>query len=488
MNRYDSFIFEGVNFRPHGKKIVLRYSLDREITFEETLMLPAEPFSLPHPIPSPDGRGATNEWGDREDIKKALFALHLIGGISYYKTCCPTKIEIVSGALSKAEVQFWDTVYLQGLGQFFFENKMDFRNRINFPASSPTRTPTLHSPRKTSKPETRNQKRILIPIGGGKDSIATIELLKKTGAHLTLLRVGPHPLVEQLAHSAGLPILNVRRSLSPALFDLNEKGALNGHVPITAYISILGILIALLYDFDAVVMSDEASASEGNVSFHGMEINHQWSKSLEFEKMLRKYIQGSIGSDIEYFSLLRPYTELKITEIFSKHPQYFHGFTSCNTNWKILSSLTPNPSPDGRGGFPSPLGGRARDEGGRWCNQCPKCASVFAALAAFLPRETLKEIFDAVLFENESLIHLYRELLGISGHKPFECVGTADETKAAFLLAMRRGDLSDTPAMKMFVTEVLPTIKDPDKLISEALAPRSDHCIPEFFQKLIVKS
>ncbi len=453
MNRYDSFIFEGVNFRPHGKKIVLRYSLDHDVTFEETLMLPAEPVD-----PKAD---------KSETVKRALFALHLIGGISYYKTCCPTKIGIVSGELNKSEAQFWDTVYLQGLGQFFYENKMDFRNRINFPASAPTRTPTLHPPKQAGKPETGNQKRIINPIGGRKDSNATVALLKNTGAQLTLLRVGPHPIIEQLAHSAGLPLLNVRRSLSPALFDLNEQGALNGHVPITAYISILSILIALLYDFDAVVMSDEASASEGNMSFYGMEINHQWSKSLEFEKMLRKYIQGSIGSRVEYFSLLRPFTELGITEIFSKYPQYFHGFSSCNTNWKILSK---------------------NESGPRWCNQCPKCASVFAALAAFLPKETLKGIFDAILYENETLIHLYRELLGISGHKPFECVGTADETKTAFLLAMRRGDLSDTPVMKMFVAEVLPTISDPDKLINEALAPRSGHCIPPTFSPLIALS
>lgn len=479
MDRYSSFIFEGITFRPHGKKIVLRYSLDHEVTFEETLMLPTDPID-----PKAD---------QNETVKRALFALHLIGGISYYKTCCPTKIEITSGRLSKAEAQFWDTVYLRGLGQFFYENEMDFRNRINFPSgklqaeSFPAKRKTLNEQRATS-----NAQRILVPIGGGKDSIATIELLKKTGAHLTLLRVGPHPLIEQLAHSAGLPILNVRRSLSPALFELNEKGALNGHVPITAYISIFSILIALLYDFDAVVMSDEASASEGNVSFYGMEINHQWSKSLEFEKMLRKYIQGSIGSDIEYFSLLRPFTELKIAEIFSKHPQYFHAFTSCNNNWKIAPAVDAHSvrvttgheatlsEEDG-----SAMKRRSAATSASWCNQCPKCASVFAALAAFLPRDTLKEIFDAVLFENESLIHLYRELLGISGHKPFECVGTADETKAAFLLAMRRGDLNDTPVMKMFVSEVLPEIKNPEKLIDESLIPKAEHCIPSPFEKLI---
>ena len=453
MKSYKSFIFESINFRPHSGKIVLRYSLDKELSFEETIMLPDDTL-----VP---------DIAKRDDIQAALFALHLIGGISYYKTFCPGKIEIKNGGLSKSEAQFWNTVYLNGLGQFFYENKLDFRNRINFP-SSPT-------PTQTQTPRQSNQKRILVPIGGGKDSLVTIELLKKSGADITLLRVGPHPFIEQLAHDAGLPLLEIRRSLSPALFKLNEKGALNGHVPITAYISILSILVALLYDFDAVVMSDEASSDEGNIKFHGMDINHQWSKSLEFENMFRKYIKTSIGSNIEYFSLLRPFSELKIANLFSGFPKYFGEFTSCNINWKILASpsLPRN-------------GGGAEGGGNRWCCACPKCASVFACLAAFLPREKLEMIFGAIPFENEALMNLYRELLGVSGHKPFECVGTADETKAAFLLAMRRGDLSGTPIMKMFIDEVLPAIKDQEKLIAEVLAIRPEHCIPDLFQKLIV--
>jgi hypothetical protein len=454
MDHYDSFIFEEVNFRPHAKKIVLRYSLDHKISFEETLLLPGEPM-----IAGAEKRG---------DVQRALFALHLVGGISYYKTYCPLKMDVRSGTLSKAEAQFWNTVYVRGLGQFFYENKMDFRNRINFP-SSPTRTPTLPLREKEKRSTKQGQpSRILVPIGGGKDSLVTIELLKKSGANLALFRMRHHPLIDELAHRTGLPLLTVKRSLSPALFDLNEQGALNGHVPITAYLSILSILLALLYDFDAVAMSNESSANEGNVQFNGMEVNHQWSKSLEFEKMLRTYVRQSIGTDIEYFSLLRPFSELKIAEHFTHYPQYFHSFTSCNTNWKILAATTSNT--------------------GRWCGKCPKCASIFALLAAFLKKDQLTDIFGANLFANEAFIPLYRTLLGIEGMKPFECVGTLDETKAAFLLTKQRGDLNETPVMKMFTTEVLPTIKNSEKLMSDALALRIYHCIPPPYSQLITHS
>lgn len=460
MQHYSAFIFDEVSWNPHARKIVLRYSLDQKLSFEETLMLPHEPL--------------TAQLKEREaQIDQALKALLLIGGISYYKTCLPKKLDLGPITLRKAEAKFWNTVYERGLGEFFYRNGIDCRGLINFP---PTPTP---SPKGGGENEKRLRKRnggnpmkrILVPIGGGKDSIVTMELLKKSGAKLTLLRISKHPLIDELAHIAGLPMMTVRRSLSPTLFDLGEQGALNGHVPITAYLSILSVLIALLYDFDAVALSCERSANIGNVMFKGMEINHQWSKSLEFEKMLRRYILESMGSNIEYFSALRPYSELKIVELFSGMPQYFEHVTSCNTNWKIIATLTPTPLPMGEG------------HASKWCNRCPKCVFVFACLAAFLPRATLQKIFGAILFDHDGLIPLYRELLGTANFKPFECVGTPEETRAAFLLARRNGEYKDSVIMKMFEKEVLPTIKDPEALIASVMRVSTNHCVPKTFER-----
>ena len=432
MKKFSTFIFDSYEWKPETGTVKLHYSLDDEIKFTETL-------TLPEPVQSIAGQ--------EEELDRALFALHLIGGISYYKTCLPKTIEIRSGKLSPKQAEFWNSVYENGLGEFFYKNDIDFEGLIRFPSEQIEEIPTTRNPQLPSAPlgtgSTRNS-RILIPLGGGKDSIVTTELLRGT-ADLTLFRMGHHPLIDQLAKTAGLPLLTINRALSPELFKLNEQGALNGHVPITAYLSCVTILIALLYDFNAVAMSNEKSANFGNVEFKGKQINHQWSKSAEFEKAFQEYVHNFITPRVDYKSHLRSMTELQIAEQFVQYPQYFTCTTSCNTNWKILgkkgsgSGAAMNPSPQASGS---------------WCCKCPKCAFVFALYAAFLPEKTLREIFGRNLFQDDWLVPLYRELLGLQGIKPFECVGTTEETKEAFRLAQKKGEMNDTVMMKMFTKDV----------------------------------
>ncbi len=448
MKSYSVFHFTGYSWNHHAGKISLKYSLDRKVDFEEIIMLP-EPVS--------DERLKAKEW----EIERLLFALHLIGGISYYKTALPTEIRIHSGELTIPEAKFWNTVYESGLGEFFYRNNIDFRGLLKFPATKEKEIPRVAM---KTRGEVNPLKRILVPVGGGKDSVVTAELLKKSGANVTLLRMEPHPLIDDLALTIGLPMITVRRILSPVLFDLNRDGALNGHVPITAYLSILSCLLAVLYDYDGVAMSNEASANEGNVEFKGVTVNHQWSKSAEFERMLQRYLETNILTNTAYWSMLRPLSELKISEIFAGYPQYFTKTTSCNRNWRIIEDPAMT---------------------SRWCGECPKCAFVFACMAAFLPEDTLRNMFGGNFFEDEKLLPLYRELLGLEKFKPFECVGTVNEVKAAFLLASKRGDLKGTPVMKMFEAEVLKSIKDSEALIAAALAPAHEQFIPERFRSLL---
>ena len=460
MQQHTAFIFEKYHFDPAEGKIELQYSLDGDVKFTETLLLPAP--QRPAFAEATVGRPSA----PAPSFDPALFALHLAGGVSYYKTCCPKHIEIKSGSLTEKEASFWNTLYENGLGEFFFKNKIDFRGLIHFPSLTPTPTLTLPQENQNSK----NPRRILVPTGGGKDSLVTIEMLKAQGFEITLLRMGHHPLIDRIAETAGLPLLTVDRHLSPALFKLNEQGALNGHVPITAYLSFVALIVAMLHDFDAVVLSNERSANFGNLQYLDREINHQWSKSVEFERMLQNYLKESIDTEIEMFSLLRPLSELGIVQEFSKYPKYFSLATSCNKNWKILKHQSVGFVP---GQDASPLS--------RWCGSCPKCAFVFALYAAFIPKATTEKIFGKNLFNDASLEPLYRELLGLQGFKPFECVGTPDETKAAFLLAHKRGDLEDTVMMQTFLKEVFPKISDPEKLIANSLKLSDDHAIPESF-------
>jgi hypothetical protein len=446
MQQYTKFIFESYSFDRKAKKIELQYSLDGEINFTETIILP---FLDSYVLPLAN-----------KQLDQALFALHLIGGISYFKTCLPKTIEIKTGTLTMAQAEFWNDVYENGLGEFFFKNQIDFRGLIRFP-STPSRTPAP-APAK-AVPETPPVQRALVPIGGGKDSLVTVELLKKAGIPVTLLRMGHHPLIEQMALLSKSDLLTVERRLDAQLFDLNAKGALNGHVPITAYLSILSVIVAMLTKHTAVILSNERSASEGNTQMHGMEINHQWSKGIDFEKALQDYLVRFVGTDTEYFSLLRPLSELHITRILTAYPQYLDSFTSCNANWRIVKEKPKE----------------------RWCGKCPKCAFAFALLAAYLPKGDMLRVFGKNLFEDATLLPLYRELLGLEGHKPFECVGTPDETKAALFLAHERHEFDGTPVMDLFTEDVLPAFKDPQKTVEELLTPGAEHAIPAAFQSII---
>lgn len=438
---YSRFIFDSYSFSPEEKKIELRYGLDDEVKFTETILFP------PH---------VTLVKVDPSTLDRALRALHLIGGISYFKTCLPKEIEIRTRPLTEDQAEFWNAVYENGLGEFFYKNDIDFRGLIRFPADAKEEDAAS---RGVSTPSKRA--RVLVPVGGGKDSTVTMELLRKTDADITLWRMGRHPFIDLFAEETGLPLLSMERRLSPELFKLNEQGALNGHVPITAYLSFASVVTALLTGHNAVSLSNERSADEGNVEFHGMEINHQWSKSLAFETMFQAYVGRWITPDVAYFSLLRPLSELAITALCIREEHMLEHITSCNANWRIYK--TPGDK--------------------QWCGACPKCAFAFALFAAFLPRERVAAMFDKDLFDDGALLPLYRELLGISGHKPFECVGTPEETAAAFAIIRKRGDFAGTAAMKMYEEEL--KIKPTDAQIDALFAPSGEHAIPAPFDTII---
>lgn len=450
MEQYFSFIFESYAYYPEEGLIELKYSLDDSIRFIETIRLPEDCKALP---PGPN-------------LNRLLFLLHLIGGISYYKTCLPKRIEIRSGKLNAEEAAFWTQVYENGLGEFFYRNKMDYWGMVQFPVET-GRSETDQRSVSTVDASPNPNPKVLVPFGGGKDSIVTAEMLKAAGHDVTLLRIGNHPLITAFAKRAGFPLLAIERRLDPLLFTLNAEGALNGHVPITAYLSILSVIVAELYGFSAAVWSNERSASEGNTKLLDLEVNHQWSKGIAFERALQMMLE--LRTDVQYFSLLRSWSELRIVQEFCKYSKYFSSFTSCNENWKIAAKSE-------------------KINSGLWCCECPKCAFAFVLFAAFLPRATLEKIFGANLLNSPALEPTFRELLGLQGCKPFECVGTPDEVRAAFLLGKKRGEMNDTAMMRLCEKEVIPSLKDPEVLIARELAASDDHVVPQTFLNVLPKN
>ncbi len=385
--------------------------------------------------------------GDPQVVERLLGTLHVLAGISYYKTSLPQKIEI-EHPVSKADAEFFTTVYEKGLGELCFKNTIDPKGIVSFTANmeTPKQVPPVRSPKKKLK--------VLVPFGGGKDSVVTAMLLKEAGHDVTLLRVGAHGAINALAKALNLPLLLVDRRLDPSLFALNAKGALNGHVPITAIISALAMLVAETGGFDVVAFSNERSANDANTVYHSLEINHQWSKSLEFEKAFRTHLRDTCGTSVEYVSLLRPWSEIRIVQEFVRFEQALPLFTSCNKNWKV---------------------GPGEKQTTLWCRKCPKCAFTGLLLAAFLPRERVVALQGGDVLMEPSLVTMYRELLGLEGHKPFECVGTPHETAAAFHLAHERNGYDDSESMRDYLHS--PLAEDGKKYADDALVASDDHCL-----------
>lgn len=436
----NTFTFTSYNFDPATGIVRLSYTLD-DTTFEETITIPMDGVDV-DAIP-------------QEDLDRALFSLHLMAGIGYWKTQCPKNIMIESGELTRTQAHFWNTVYTNGLGEFYYKNEIDFRDQVHFPYNKELDAPEIHGP-------AEQHEHILVPFGGGKDSVVTAELLRATKTPITLFSIQDATPIQDASKIFNAPRVIVDRQLSPNIFEINKfPETLNGHVPISAIWALMTVVMAIIHGASDVVFSWERSATEGNLEYLGMEVNHQWSKSLPFERSLQAYLDTFVTKRTRVFSLVRPLSEFHIVKLFATLPQYFSDFSSCNRNFTQATIADNTPT--------------------FWCGQCPKCAFMFSQLSAFLPHNEVVTIFGADLFDNGGLLDLYRELFGIQGNKPFECVGEAKEVAAAFELAYRRADANETAAMQLYIGEVRDTIPDHDAVIDELLTPSTDHAIPQSF-------
>lgn len=446
-------MFDGYDVDEEGGGIDFHYTIKSQaqlLEFTEKLIFPNTDFSK-----TPQGL-----------LERLLQNLSLVLGISYWKLYCPKKIEIANFSLTKEQADFWNDIYTKGLGEFFYRNKIDFRGLVAFPyIDSPLGSPFGH-PRGVWEPRDRS----LLMLGGGKDSIVAAELLKERKKDFTTFVVNDYTIQKEIIKLLGVDSIIVQREIDPKLLELNtQPGTYNGHVPISAIYAFSALLAAAVYDYRYVISSNEASANYGNVEYLGETINHQWSKSLEFEKKFAEYVKKYLTSNVYYFSLLRPLYEIKIAQLFSKYPKYFSTFSSCNRNFTIHPGGVHSATP---GVLRSDSPGVLRN---RWCGQCPKCAFVFATLAAFLSKEEVVKIFGKNLFADALLTDTYKELLGIKDIKPFECVGIPDEVKLAFYLAHKKGEFNKDVIIQMFEKDVLPKMTNVEELKKELLSGEYIH-------------
>ncbi|MDD2376083.1 MAG: hypothetical protein PHD15_00265 [Clostridia bacterium] len=343
---------------------------------------------------------------DKIFLDKIIFNLGLVEVISYWKATCSPVLNIKCSSLNEDQKKWWKKLYFNGLGEFFYTNNIcvNENNFIDIRCQS-----QLNENKCILKNEFNG---CLIPIGGGKDSVVTLETLSKLKQKTNNLCyiVNPRGATIETVKIAGYcdSTVCVSRTIDKNLIDLNLKGFLNGHTPFSAILAFSSYLTAYLYNKKYIALSNESSANESNVE--GTNINHQYSKSIEFENDFREYVEKYLSNKIQYFSFLRPLNEFKIVEMFCKYPKYFNAFKSCNVGSK--EDL--------------------------WCKNCPKCLYVYIMLSAFLSLDKLNDIFGTNMFENIELKNILDGLVSNKFDKPFECVGTKEEINYALYIKINK--------------------------------------------------
>ncbi len=469
------FNFLGYDLDGDTGRVLFRYQLlwdkpnakrGKELTFTETFLF-----------------GSGYDWD--LTARKLLDVLYFVAGVSYYKAGLPSRLNFKNMPVSSSEAALTAAVYSRGLEEMAYRNNLELPGLSFFDAAGaavvsgsgeshpgavlPNRPSPLADPAsEESIPE--GGIKVLLPFGGGIDSLTSLELLRHKADEISLFVMSRlndrYAAIENAAEAAKLPVVRLERQLDEKILDSVSLGLLNGHVPITAVISAAAVVSAHLNGFNHAVMSNEKSASSGSV-LGDKTVNHQWSKGIEFEAMLHAMVKDVTGGAISYFSLLRPLSELWIARRFVSCDTYLPVFRSCNRAFHI------DP-------------GQRLD---KWCGVCDKCCFIDLILAPFLSKYQLEEIFaGAEPLSAEANHDRFLALLGLYA-KPFECVGDVTECRAALQLALERDDRKgDGPAESLAAAAAAPGSPNlvTEREIEELMHPSGENFIPGYLRDVFL--
>jgi len=385
-----------------GIHVKYEFNLSGKYTFHPGFSIPKKRFYQNFP---------TQESLQTPLIQNILFHIGLIELISYWKAACPPQVIIKGQKLNEQQVSWWKNIYYQGLGEFFYTNEIETSLQEFMTVSTSGETLPPYS---ISLDET-----VIVPIGGGKDSVVTLELLSKSEKIRPFI-MNPRGATLECIRVAGFGkdgFIEVNRQLDPLLLELNAQGFLNGHTPFSAMLAFYSLLVSAVSGHRHIALSNESSANEPTVA--GTDVNHQYSKSFAFESDFREYVKKYISPDFNYFSFLRPLNELRIAQLFAEQVKYYPVFKSCNAGSKTDI----------------------------WCCNCPKCLFAFTILSPFIPMIEMVHIFGINLFELPHMLGYLKELTGIGEVKPFECVGTIDEVNAALHMFIAKNKHEKLPLL-----------------------------------------
>ena len=405
---FPEFVYESYQYdvQSDGLHIVFTFRLGNDILFQPSAFIPSRPF-LRFDQPA-------------DAMNTLVFNIGLIELVSYWKCACPPKVRILCGALDPCQAAFWKKIYFNGLGEFFYTNGINTTIDDFMEVECLSADASKQSSNQAIK-QSSNQANYLVPIGGGKDSVVTLELLSAHSKQPVVpLIMNPRGATVGCIEAAGYAIddvLVIHRTIHPRLLELNSEGYLNGHTPFSAMLAFYTLLAAQLSGIPNIALSNENSANESTVV--GTNVNHQYSKSLEFEDDFRQYVAQYISPSFNYFSFLRPLSELQIAMLFSQNEKYFDVFRSCNA-------------------------GSKQDV---WCGRCAKCLFAYIILSPFIPPQRLNTIFGKAMLDDIELRPFFEQLTGLAETKPFECVGTISEVHSALAMTIRRWYPTQRPAL-----------------------------------------
>ncbi|MDP3990710.1 MAG: hypothetical protein Q8P63_00150 [Candidatus Nealsonbacteria bacterium] len=421
--KHPRFIYNKYSYKIIGGNLemVFDFLLEPDIKFKPKIIIKNINKARLKKIGLPVGTSSRRSRAGARVLNNFVFHLGLMEMPSYWKAACPPDIVIEAGYLTKEQILWWKNLFIKGMGQFFYENKIDWRK----PDFLRIRSQSIKNNQYKFKGKVSN--RYLVPISGGKDSIVTLEKLKNKNTNAFVLDPKKFKFALPVLRTAKIknPLM-AERKMDPLLLKLNKNNYLNGHTPFSAVLAFLSVFCGVLFDYKHIALSNEKSANEGNVKYLGKIINHQYSKSSEFEKKFNNYCKKYLTENVHYFSFLRKYGELELAKMFSKYPKYFSVFSSCNAGLKLNK---------------------------KWCLNCPKCLSVYSSLYPYLDKKDLLKIFKQDLFKKKELLETMRNLMGQAcppklgerrrrSHKPFECVATFKESRLAFNLSLKRAKKS----------------------------------------------
>ena len=356
-------------------------------------------------------------WSDinKNQLDTILFNIGMIELISYWKLACPKKVYISPFKLDSNQIVWWKRLYFNGLGEFFYLNgiKENVNEFMEIICESDVFCEKINLPLKETT---------LVPIGGGKDSVVTVELLKNKMPIIPLI-INPRGATKECVDTAGFSMEQaavIKRTLDATMLRLNNEGFLNGHTPFSAMLAFYTLLIGFVTNSKYIALSNESSANEPTVP--DTEVNHQYSKSIAFENDFRNYVEKYISSEIQYFSFLRPINEVQIASLFAKNKDYYKVFKSCNVGSKTDS----------------------------WCGKCPKCLFTYLIMSPFIPEKDLIEIYGGNLLKDNDLLPILKQLKGEVEVKPFECVGTIEEVNACLAVSGQQSAVSISDLLNQY--------------------------------------